>query len=147
MKAKVFNEEKLIREKMKQMAKNHEDKVSDLQKKTRELQNEISRMRKENKPSAKNKKVDNLFKNEKKSKVASRTASPLSRSRSRSPRSRTGSRSASRSASPSHETAAISTTTISTKSSTSLMNSLSSLSNVSPSLLLWESLEAFIYSK
>ena len=34
MKAKVFNEEKLIREKMKLMAKSHEDKVAELQKKT-----------------------------------------------------------------------------------------------------------------
>ena len=122
MKAKVFNEEKLIREKMKLMAKSHEDKVSDLQKKARELQNEISRMRKENKPNQKNKKVDNLFKHDKKhTKVSSRTASPLSRSRSRSPRSRSGSkagsRSASRSASPVIETTAISTTTISTNDS------------------------------
>ena len=119
MKAKVFNEERLIREKMKQMAKTHEDKVNELQKKTRELQSEISRMRRENKPNQKNKKVDNLFKQSSKPKVASRTASPLSRSRSRSPvRSRSGSKprsaSGSRSASPAAEANAISTTTIST---------------------------------
>merc|ERR1719232_1498872 len=120
MKAKVFNEERLIREKMKQMAKSHEDKVNDLQKKTRELQNEISRMRRENNQNPKkNKKVDNLFKQSSKPKVASRTTSPMSRSRSRSPvRSRSGSKprsaSGSRSASPAAEATAISTTTIST---------------------------------
>merc|ERR1711881_549484 len=59
MKAKLFNEEKLIREKMKTMAKSHEDKVSELQNKTRSLQSEINRMKKDNKPSQKNKKVDN----------------------------------------------------------------------------------------
>merc|ERR1712062_473235 len=85
MKAKVFNEEKLIREKMKLMAKSHEDKVAELQKKTRELQNEISKMRRESKPNQNKKRVDNLFKHDKKvSKVSSRTASPISRSRSRS---------------------------------------------------------------
>ena len=119
MKAKVFNEERLIREKMKLMAKSHDDKVNDLQKKTRELQSEISRMRRESKPNQKNKKVDNLFKQSSKPKVASRTASPLSRSRSRSPvRSRSVSKprsaSGSRSASPAAEANAISTTTIST---------------------------------
>merc|ERR1719510_2274029 len=97
---KVFNEEKLIREKMKLMAKSHEDKVSELQKKTRELQNEISKMRKESKPNLNKKRVDNLFKHDKKvSKVSSRTASPVSRSRSRS-RSRSPLRSRSRSNSP-----------------------------------------------
>ena len=145
MKAKVFNEEKLIREKMKQMAKSHEDKVSELQKKTRELQNEISRMRKESRPNTKNKKVENLFKHDKKnSKVSSRTASPLSRSRSRSPRSRspskTGSGSASRSQSPVTEntTSGISTTTIVTNDSdgvvvTGLNGNGSHKSPVSPS--------------
>ena len=98
MKAKVFNEEKLIREKMKLMAKSHEDKVSELQKKTRELQNEISKMRRESKPNLSKKRVDNLFKQDKKvSKVSSRTASPISRSRSRS---RSPLRSRSRSNSP-----------------------------------------------
>ena len=98
MKAKVFNEEKLIREKMKLMAKSHEDKVSEFQKKTRELQNEISKMRKESKPNLSKKRVDNLFKHDKKiSKVSSRTASPVSRSRSRS---RSPLRSRSRSNSP-----------------------------------------------
>merc|ERR1719278_498193 len=86
MKAKLFNEEKLIREKMKQQMKQHDDKVAELQRKTRELQSEISRMKKENKPSMKNKSnKDNLFKNEKKFSKSTRTASPLSRSRSRSP--------------------------------------------------------------
>ena len=86
MKAKLFNEEKLIREKMKQQMKQHDDKVAELQRKTRELQSEISRMKKENKPSMKNKSnKDNLFKNEKKFSKSMRTASPVSRSRSRSP--------------------------------------------------------------
>ena len=113
MKAKVFNEEKLIREKMKLMAKSHEDKVSELQKKTRELQNEISKMRKESKPNLSKKRVDNLFKHDKKiSKVSSRTASPVSRSRSRS-RSRSPLRSRSRSNSPPTDRLIVSTAAIS----------------------------------
>ena len=60
------------------VAKDQEDKV-------RSLQNDISRMKKENKTSQKNKKMDNLFKNDKKFSKDSRTASPLSRSRVESP--------------------------------------------------------------
>eukprot|EP00090_Calanus_glacialis_P030193 TRINITY_DN4863_c0_g1_i1.p1 TRINITY_DN4863_c0_g1~~TRINITY_DN4863_c0_g1_i1.p1 ORF type:complete len:449 (-),score=151.81 TRINITY_DN4863_c0_g1_i1:213-1559(-) len=154
MKAKLFNEEKLIREKMKTMAKSHEDKVTELQNKTRSLQTEISRMRKDNKPSQKNKKMDNLFKNDKKFSKTSRTASPLSRSRSRSPvrsRSRTPardsrsgskvrSRSASRSRSPVNGGRAespaivnnISTTTISTNDSDGVRTGLNGKHEKSP---------------
>merc|ERR1712012_1526475 len=94
MKAKVFNEEKLIREKMKKMASAHDTKVTEMSDKLRSMQTELAQMRKTT--------STNLFhdKNKKVAKVASRTASPLSRSRSRSrspvrekPRSRSGSRS------------------------------------------------------
>jgi len=154
MKAKLFNEEKLIREKMKGMAKGHEDKVTELQNKARSLQTEIARMRKDNKPSQKNKKMDNLFKNDKKFSKTSRTASPVSRSRSRSPvrsrsrsrardsrsgskaRSRSGSKARSRSASRSRSPVSggraespaivnnISTTTISTNDSNGVTTGL-----------------------
>lgn len=89
MKAKLFNEENLIREKMKMMSKLHEGKVSDLTGKMRSLQNEIARLNKESRPTKGNKKMDNLFKDTNKRKVSSRTASPApapeARSRSRSP--------------------------------------------------------------
>lgn len=111
MKAKLFNEERLIREKMKLMAKAHEDKVGDLNGKVRSLQSEISRMKKvQNKPEKK--KTDNLFKDGKKFvkiKTDSRTSSPVSRSRSRSPvreaRSEENTRSRSRSRSPQQQVA------------------------------------------
>lgn len=112
MRAKLFNEEKLIREKMKKMSSAHEDKVADLQNKIRSLQSEIAKLRKDSKPLKTGKKVDNLFKDSSKKLVSSRTASPLSRSRSKSPvrsplpaaaaaRSRSGSRSSVGSRSPS----------------------------------------------
>merc|ERR1711892_1391533 len=86
MKAKLFNEERLIREKMKLMSKAHEEKVTELNVKVRSLQSEISRMKKvQNKPEKK--KMDNLFRDGKKfvkMKTDSRTSSPVSRSRSRS---------------------------------------------------------------
>merc|ERR1711936_1148380 len=97
MKAKVFNEEKLIREKMKTMARLHDTKVTEMSDKLRSMQAELAKLRKTD-----NNNSTNLFhdKNKKVAKVASRTASPLSRSRSRSrspvrekPRSRSGSRS------------------------------------------------------
>merc|ERR1712086_1100992 len=151
MKAKLFNEEKLIREKMKNMQKSHEDKVSELQNKTRSLQSEINKMKKDNKPTQKQKKMDNLFKNDKKFSKTSRTASPLSRSRSRSPvrsRSRTParngnkvrSRSASRSRSPVNGARAespailnnISTTTISTNDSDGVSTGLNGKHEKSP---------------
>lgn len=84
MKAKLFNEENLIREKMKKMSSSHDDKVADLNKKIRGLQSEIAKLRKDSKPVKGGRKVDNLFRDSKK-KVSSRTASPAARSRSRSP--------------------------------------------------------------
>jgi len=118
MKAKVFNEEKLIREKMKTMARLHDTKVTEMSDKLRSMQAELAKLRKTDNNNSNKRKNNsaNLFhdKNKKVAKVASRTASPLSRSRSRSrsparekPRSRSGSRSRSpasrksRSASPS----------------------------------------------
>merc|ERR1719351_135334 len=111
-------------------------------------------MKKDNKPSQKNKKVDNLFKNDKKfskTKTGSRTASPLSRSRSRSPvRSRSRSpprngtkgrsRSNSRSRSPVNGARAespaivnnISTTTISTNDSDGVTTGLNGKHETSP---------------
>merc|ERR1712012_229875 len=93
MKAKVFNEEKLIRE-----------KVTEMSDKLRSMQAELAKLRKTDNNNSQKRKTNstNLFhdKNKKVAKVASRTASPLSRSRSRSrspvrekPRSRSGSRS------------------------------------------------------
>merc|ERR1719447_873399 len=104
MKAKVFNEEKLIREKMKTMARLHDTKVTEMSDKLRSMQAELAKLRKTDNNNSNKRKNNstNLFhdKNKKVAKVASRTASPLSRSRSRSrsparekPRSRSGSRS------------------------------------------------------
>merc|ERR1712012_1437879 len=104
MKAKVFNEEKLIREKMKKMASAHDTKVTEMSDKLRSMQAELAKLRKTDNNNTQKRKTNstNLFhdKNKKVAKVASRTASPLSRSRSRSrspvrekPRSRSGSRS------------------------------------------------------
>merc|ERR1712179_492538 len=105
MKAKVFNEEKLIREKMKTMARLHEVKVTEMQDKLRGMQNEIAKIRKNENNSFKRKSNStNLFQDKnKKFAKSSRTASPLSRSRSRSrsPVTKTRSRSGSRSQSPS----------------------------------------------
>merc|ERR1739844_274628 len=127
MKAKLFNEEKLIKEKMKKMQKAHDDKVHELNHKINSLQGELTRVRRE----ANNKAKTNVKKNElfpgadKKDLISnadlrpkqnpSRTESPAppttaqssrsqsrSRSRSRSPRSRSrsNSKSISRSKSP-----------------------------------------------
>jgi len=126
MKAKLFNEEKLIKEKMKKMQKAHDDKVHELNHKINSLQGELTRVRRE----ANNKAKTNVKKNElfpgadKKDLISnadlrpkqnpSRTESPAppttaqssrsqsrSRSRSRSPRSRSRSKSKSRSRSKS----------------------------------------------
>ena len=110
MKAKVFNEEKLIREKMKKMAIAHETKLTEMSDKFRGMQNELAKLRKtENSAALSNKRKNNsanLFHDKKKK--ASRTASPLSRSRSRSrsrsPVAKIRSRSGSRSRSPSSMT-------------------------------------------
>ena len=107
MKAKVFNEEKLIREKMKKMAIAHETKLTEMSDKFRGMQNELAKLRKtENSTALSAKRKNNsanLFHDKKKK--ASRTASPLSRSRSRSrsrsPVAKIRSRSGSRSRSPS----------------------------------------------
>jgi len=88
MKANLFNDENIIREKMKQMTKKHDGKVTELTGKIRSLQNEIARLNKESRPAKGNKKMDNLFKDTNKRKISSRTASPVAaqaRSRSRSP--------------------------------------------------------------
>jgi len=94
MKAKLFNEEKLIRNKMQSMARLHDDKVSELNNKIRALNNEISKLRKDSRnPNRNNKKDDNLFKDSRK-RAVSRTNSPAQpRSRSRSPVNRSRSRS------------------------------------------------------
>ena len=86
MKAKVFNEENLIREKMRTMSKHHDSKVTEMSNKLRTLQNEISKMRKtETNPAKRKANSTNLFHDKNKKMVkTSRTASPLSRSRSRS---------------------------------------------------------------
>ena len=49
LKAEVLSVQNTMEEKMKLMAKSHEDKVTELLKKTRELLNEIAQMRKEKK--------------------------------------------------------------------------------------------------
>ena len=49
LKAEVLSVQNAMEEKMKLMAKSHEDKVTELLKKTRELLNEIAQMRKEKK--------------------------------------------------------------------------------------------------
>ena len=49
LKAEVLSVQNTMDEKMKLMAKSHEDKVTELLKKTRELLNEIAQMRKEKK--------------------------------------------------------------------------------------------------
>merc|ERR1711962_190929 len=105
MKAKVFNEEKLIREKMKKMARLHEEKLNESSDKVRSLQNELAKLRKSENNSFKRKSNStNLFQDKtKKFAKSSRTASPMSRSRSRSksPGTKARSRSGSRSQSPS----------------------------------------------
>jgi len=128
MKAKLFNEEKLIKEKMKKMQKAHEDKVNELNKKINSLNTELSKVKREaanNKALKAKSKANELFPGANKKdliagadlrpKAASRTDSPAaasqgsrsqspspsrSRSRSRSPRSRSRSNSRSRSGSP-----------------------------------------------
>jgi len=106
MKAKVFNEEKLIRGKMQTMARLHDTKVTEMSDKLRSMQAELAKLRKTDNNNSNKRKNNsaNLFhdKNKKVAKVASRTASPLSRSRSRSPttREKPRSRSGSRSRSP-----------------------------------------------
>ena len=125
MKAKLFNEEKLIKEKMKKQQKIHDDKVHELNQKINSLQSELSRVRREanNKAKAKASKAELFPGADKKDLIAhadlrpkklenndSRTQSPAqgSRSQSRSPsRSRSRSRSSSgqrsRSGSPKHQ--------------------------------------------
>ena len=120
MKAKLFNEEKLIKEKMKKMQKAHDDKVAELNHKINSLQGELTRVRREaaNSKAKTNVKKNELFPGANKKdlishadlrpKEPSRTESPAptaqssrsqsrSRSRSRSPRSRSRSRSKSKS--------------------------------------------------
>jgi len=105
MKAKVFNEEKLIRSKMQAMSRLHDGKVTEMSDKLRTLQTEMSKLRKtENANPRRRKEERHLFHSSAKAKATktSRTASPLSRSRSRSPPAKAArSRSNSRSRSPS----------------------------------------------
>ena len=54
LKAEVLSVQNTMEEKMKLMAKSHEDKVTELLKKTRELLNEIAQMRKEKKAASLN---------------------------------------------------------------------------------------------
>ncbi|XP_040583934.1 protein FAM76A-like [Lepeophtheirus salmonis] len=50
MKAQLFNEENLIKEKMKKMSKQHEDKVTELQRRINNLQSEVTKLRRDSKP-------------------------------------------------------------------------------------------------